>query len=358
MKKLFLTLFLAFARPVRTAVNESSAAESEAVFASNEAKKDGDWVQLSPFGDFDNAVGLQRFRKEDAQNVVNEFQSLLNTPARLLGLPWYIGHPDHEPMKQRYKDTKAYGRIKELAVRDDGLYGRVKFSEDGKKLVEAEAFHGHSVNWKMRKDGNTWRPFSLKSVGFTNEPGIPAKPVTAANEKQTDDTYMKRDALIKTLKLDANATDEQIETALTGLQTTSAANEKKVIDITADLTAEKAKATTATTEAANEKKERAKLLVAEGVRLGKLTKADEAGWLTKFESNFAEAANELQAAKPKINTTSKVAGLGQRNSTGVDRSQQIADAVNERMKSKGGDYHTNFIALKKEKPELFAVATA
>jgi hypothetical protein len=105
-----------------------------------------------------------------------------------IGLPFYIGHPDHEAFKARYTDTKAYGRIKELEARDDGLYGNVKWSGAGKTMVNEEMFHGHSVNWRVRKDtdGN-WRPFSIKSVGFTNEPNIPVMPITHANEFPSDE---------------------------------------------------------------------------------------------------------------------------------------------------------------------------
>jgi hypothetical protein len=109
--------------------------------------------------------------------MVNEFQAV-NTPRAC------CRDHDHEPLKQRYRDTRAYGRVKELAARADGLYGRVKFNATGRQIVADEMFHGHSVNWGMKKIGGKWHPFRLKSVGWTNEPQIPVAPVTAANEPQ------------------------------------------------------------------------------------------------------------------------------------------------------------------------------
>jgi len=100
-------------------------------------------------------------------------------------LPWYIGHPDHPAFSDRYKDTRAYGRIKELEARDDGLWASVKFGNEGESLIADESFHGHSVNWFLREDPKqkgVWRPYKLKSVGFTNEPNIPVPPLTSANE--------------------------------------------------------------------------------------------------------------------------------------------------------------------------------
>jgi hypothetical protein len=144
-------------------------------------------VMLAPYGDWPNTQGLQRFQKQDAQAIVNEFNKATNVLKRTMGLAWYIGHPDHPSFTNRYQDTKAYGRIKDLEVGDDGLYGDVKFSGDGEQLIADEAFHGHSVNWFLKEDPKqkgVWRPFRLKSVGFTNEPNIPVPPVTTANEEQ------------------------------------------------------------------------------------------------------------------------------------------------------------------------------
>lgn len=141
-------------------------------------------VQLAPYGNFPHSGGMQVFNREDAQAIVNEWQGLNKAanPAKWMGLPWYIGHPDHPQFKDTYKDKAAYGRIKSMEAGADGLYANVRFNEAGKKLINDEMFHGHSVNWKVRQVGNTWRPFSLKSVGFTNEPNIPVTPVLHANE--------------------------------------------------------------------------------------------------------------------------------------------------------------------------------
>jgi hypothetical protein len=171
-------------------------------FVNTSAKvPDESWAQLAPFGDWDNASGMQRFRAEDAHTIVNEFSSMAGLPQRALGLPWYVGHPDFPAMKDRYTDTAAKGRIRKLDVREDancaacragkgckahGLFANVEWNDDGKALIAKKAFHGHSVNWRMRKEGAVWRPFTIKSVGFTNEPQIPVAPVTFANEEQTE----------------------------------------------------------------------------------------------------------------------------------------------------------------------------
>ena len=174
-----------------SAANEDSTQSEElsiGVLVANQysTKAKDNWVLLSPYGEFPNVVGLQVFSKADAETICNEFNSAPSIGVRAIGLPWYVGHPDHPKFKEQYKDTAAKGRIKELEARDDGLWANVKWNDEGKNLITSEAFHGHSVNWRMRRNGdNELHPFSLKSVGFTNEPGIPVPAITTANEKKT-----------------------------------------------------------------------------------------------------------------------------------------------------------------------------
>lgn len=170
----------------------------------NEFKDDGDLtsVQLAPFGRFPNVQGLQVFAPSDARAIASDFVSNVKMAVGL-GLPWYVGHPDHPLHKDRYKDGAAYGRIKGLEAKADegcanckayfansngepcrehGLFAKVKFNAKGKTAIANEEFHGHSVNWRLKKVQNEWHPFELKSVGFTNEPNIPV-PAIMANEE-------------------------------------------------------------------------------------------------------------------------------------------------------------------------------
>ena len=146
------------------------------------------WVQLAPFGKFKHRSKkygelMQAFDRKDAVNLVNEFGSFKNIVARTLGLPWYEGHPDSPQFSWRDKDTRSKGRIRKMEVRDDGLYGLVKFNKWGRELVNEKTYHGHSPNWFSLKDKfGLYRPVKLKSMGFTNNPNLPVKPVLTANE--------------------------------------------------------------------------------------------------------------------------------------------------------------------------------
>lgn len=367
--------------------NETTVTDDQVTFAvANEAKYPlaPDWVMLAPYGDFDHPQGMQRFQRVDAQTIVNEFRSIRNLPSRILGLPWYIGHPDHPAFRDRYKDTRAYGRIKELEARDDGLYANVKFNEDGKRLIESEAFHGHSVNWRMAKSGNVYRPVSLKSVGFTNEPNIPVQPITQANEKEI--TMLKWLATLLGLAADATedqiktktqerfANEEQLKTKLSTAETELAGERGKVTTLTSELANERGKVTstealltvertahsatvtkltTAEANFANERKARIAALVEDGIRAGKILPAEKVQWETEFANEFEATSTKLSQANAKLHTQSVTAGLGKRSSEQLGRNTRIQEFVNERMEKNREDYTTAFSWVRQNKPELF-----
>jgi hypothetical protein len=82
-------------------------------------------------------------------------------------------------------DRKAYGWISELETRADGFYGRVKWSDAGLDLVRNAHFKFYSPYWEAREIGSekgrrVYRPVALISVGLTNQPNIPVRPL--ANE--------------------------------------------------------------------------------------------------------------------------------------------------------------------------------
>ena len=218
------------------------------------------WVQLSPFGDFGNRTGsarvIQRFRKEDAENICNAFNSPVRRFTQPFGMPFYIGHPDHPRFKGQpgHTDTASKGRGKEMVVRHDaacadcqafanakpdasgagdaapcqkhGLFVKVDWNEDGQHLLANQSFHGHSVNWSAIPDGREngvqiYRPVKVKSTGFTNEPNIPVAPASLANAAASDDEETPAQVivppklkLIAGFKEDQDVTMEQIIEAL------------------------------------------------------------------------------------------------------------------------------------------------
>ena len=246
------------------------------LFANSFSQDEKGWVQASPFGDFWNVdkagnKAIQRVDKAGAEAICNSFVSSVRLITQPLGMPWYVGHPDHPRFKGQpgHTDQSAKGRGKEMQVRHDaqckacadfansgvpcgdhGIFVRMKWNEEGEHLIANEAFHGHSVNWamlpaEMENGVRIWRPTRIKSIGFTNEPGIPVKPASLANAAVDDEedqepnnsNTMQIPPWLKVLagfKADEDVTEEQVQKALEKLFSEHKANEKANDDEAAD----------------------------------------------------------------------------------------------------------------------------
>jgi len=348
---------------------------------------EGGWVQLSPYGKFAHPKGDQVFERTDADELVNQFNAVSNLPQRAMGVPWYIGHPDHPAFKDDYKDKRAYGRVQKLEARGDGLWGNVRWNDDGKKLITSEAFHGHSVNWAVVKRGDVFRPVALKSVGFTNEPNIPVLPILAANEKgpmkkqicdmlglqesASDDEVMTK---MKEHMANANEFKKRADDAEKKLKDMgNIANEKKagddkIITLTTELAneqgarkkdvdAEKAKVTAKDTELANERKAHVKSALDIAITNGLLPLADRSKWETDFANSHDATLAKLLALKPAIKTGSGVRQRDGRGGASLDKREDFMANV-RKLQSEGLDYNTAFNRTLKTHGQLLEAAAA
>ncbi|MGV3771995.1 MAG: phage portal protein family protein [Verrucomicrobiales bacterium] len=290
--------------------------ESEADDSANAAKLDNQWnfaedawVQISPFGDFPHGKGLQRMDKEAARRMVAQFESLLGRMGRMWGgAPFFLGHPDM-PGAHECADRKAYGWITALKAADDGLYGQVRWSKAGIELIRAGHFRFLSPYWEAEEIGTeagrkVLRPVRLISVGLTNVPNIPVKPL--ANEQTCE------------INLPA-------ETGLTQL--------------TASLL---------------HGVELEKAIVA-----GRALPCEAERWKLILENEGNEAITRLQNLPSRLNIEPKTVGLNQRRGSPnkfKTRQTKFLGAVREKMR-KGLSYDEAWEQTKMEQPAWFGVAT-
>ena len=145
-----------------------------------------DWVQLSPYGDFPHTRGLQRVDRAAAEGMVAQFNSFRARVGRLFGgVPFYVGHPDL-PSSSDVVDRKAYGWIMDVESREDGFFGRVKWSDAGLELLRNAHYKYLSPFWEAREIAQEngrriYRPVALISAGLTNQPNIPVRPLANTN---------------------------------------------------------------------------------------------------------------------------------------------------------------------------------
>jgi phage I-like protein len=334
-----------------------------------------EWIKLTPeLGDYPHARGLQRIDKAAVEAMANHFK-------RARGVPFYVGHPDVPGMESEYPDKKAYGWVKEVEARADGLYGKVKWSEPGKAMLANSHFRFFSPYWNSATIGQgangkpIFRPLELLSVALTNQPNLPVNPLANEEETRTNQQdFMKREEIIAALGLANTVTDAEITTRLaacvaayTSLANvqTEAANAKTALSneqaahSTTKSSLETQLANTKT-ELATHRRGRAELLVDAAIAEGRVPLANRAQWITDMENDFTGKSTALANEKKAVKTDARTAGAGSRrggDATALANEQQRRSQVTALMNEKVGrgiPYDVAWSEVQREKPELFA----
>jgi hypothetical protein len=351
---------------------EREGAVSNAADAPIDDVQDG-WVKIAPFGTYPGSKPdrPQNFTESEANSMVKEFTSLRGRLGRMFrGIPIYIGHPDKDPAI--YTDHRRLGRLTDLQVRPDGLYGEPEWNALGEENLREGYWVYPSPRWDAPVGRPTFRPDRLISVGLTNMPRIAdSEPVTNSSldtEPPTNE-IMDRKLLTEKLGLDVTATDEEIFAKLAKLQSdadTAASNmvtkdklvetaENSLTVLRTELGQAKTKITALTGELQTERETHANSLLDAAEASGRITKADRAEWLPKLTGETREAeANTLHAIAPKLNTTAlDVTTSRVEIGDEKQRRETISNAVDANI-AKGMDYDSAWAAAKKD-PELKAV---
>ncbi len=104
------------------------------------------------------------------------------------------------------QSAPARGWIVELQARQDGVWGRVEWTAEGRRLVEDRAYRGVSPVIAHQKDGTI---VAIRRASLVNQPNLTG--LTALHQEKTMDF---REMLIEALGLDAAASDEDIVAAV------------------------------------------------------------------------------------------------------------------------------------------------
>ena len=327
------------------------------------------WARV-PYGDHPHEMGLQRFGKAQAEEMVGYFKNTWNKIKRaIIGMPIFRGHPDIEELANQYPDKTSYGQIADMEARDDGLYLRPVLSEDGAALVNEEGLRFFSPHWlatelPAERGRRVFAPAFLVSIGLTDRPNIAgtslvnskADPAADASKTPTQDTIMPQWLLIL-LGLANDAPEETVKTKLNELlarpEPTALANEQsrattlanENTTLKADVAAKETRVTELETALANERTALRTALVDAAIRDGRITDADKPVWLGRLEHAFANEAPALAALKPVVKTQSRTAGLAQRGETNPAAAEFTA-LVNEMLPANGNDRDRAWAAAK------------
>lgn len=303
---------------------------------------DDDWINISPYGEFPNELGTQVVDREAAESMVAVNNSFLGKLGNLFrGIPIYRGHPHQHP--EIWPDDVRYGRVNALEARDDGLYGKVAWNDLGQKNKEQGYYVYPSPGWRYRRlsDGRI-KPMFLDHIGLTNKPNIfEAVPVTNSRtgagrtsgsaehqQNKSKGDKVDRTQLIAALGLEANATDDQILTAINTLK-----DEKKnplVVAVNTQLATANTEKQTAVNDAKRFRELAINAQLDRFTDKGVITAADRDEWKGKFETNFETALADIAKKQPAINTQGlKLSPNGKDLSDSAKRRMQFNARIDE-----------------------------
>ena len=145
------------------------------------------WMQLSPFGQFYHSLGKQYLSRETLSVCVKNTRTWRFRWC-FTKIPIYIGHPD-DPHFQNFPEhmnATVYGYVRNFCLKDNGLWIQVNWTEKGQELIENGCYRYLSPRWEMEAMQDYFVPKKLLSVGLTNTPNLPVKPI---GEKFSEQTY-------------------------------------------------------------------------------------------------------------------------------------------------------------------------
>lgn len=187
------------------------------------------WFHIAPLGEFPGHTGGEKPERVlqviDAAAVAG-LKNRFDEAAKAAHFPGLLVDFDHFSTDTG-KPSEAAGWITALENRADGLWAQIRFSDVGEAAVRGGRYRLVSPVWDYERIGNgRVRPTILRSVALTNDPNL--KGLVPLSNRQTGDpgtgnpnhqpkgnSMDYKTKLLKLLGLPAEATDEQIDAALT-----------------------------------------------------------------------------------------------------------------------------------------------
>jgi hypothetical protein len=204
------------------------------------------WYQIEPKGDHPNrSAGIVQIIDEEAIcSIVNRFNGDAKEGKLRHGHEMLVDHEHFADMPDQ--ETRAYGWLQELQNRDDGIYGRIRWTTTGKAAVDGGDYRFFSTEYdpkdlKVLNAGQTRRvrPLRLDGLSLTNmNNNRGQKPITnrtnfagarvpAANQPQHQRTNTMK-SIAQKLGLAAEASEDAILAEVTKVINRAETSEKEI----------------------------------------------------------------------------------------------------------------------------------
>jgi len=139
------------------------------------------WFQVAPFGEFPNQVAgrpiVQVMDKAGMEEQVRRLHARAAAEGERFG--GLLINMDHLCVGNLAVPTVAMGWIMDLEVRDDGLWARAKWTDEGERLIGGGSYRFVSGEWRFEGDAvedlgdGRWRLLELVGCALTNQPALP-----------------------------------------------------------------------------------------------------------------------------------------------------------------------------------------
>lgn len=189
------------------------------------------WFHLVPVGEYTH-IGDDRKKRVQVLDA-DAIGKLVNTfrPKLLIDQEHWSYDPD--------KSSEAFGWLTEVEARENGLWGKVEWTDLGDKAIQNRRYRFLSPVWLPRDLENLGndrvRPTRLDSIGLTNSPNlkgmVPLRnrdDASASAEGQTNKGKESMKAIAGKLGLTAEASEDAIVEQITKLQNRVTSAEAKV----------------------------------------------------------------------------------------------------------------------------------
>lgn len=332
---------------------------------------------IAPYGDWKNGDYIQRVDAVAAENLKRNMGKVWHKIKSAFGnpCPVHYEHPDDEDDKEvpDAADKTPYGKVKSLEALADGIYANIEwlpgFAELPRHLQISARWNADFI------EGNITRPKRLLSLGLTRRPNI--KRTSFVNSTQPKEPYMDKEILTllgytdeesqKIMdKAEGAPTDvlERIKKALTDkatLENELSAAKGETAEKEKELGETKTALANSQTALKASREARAKLVVANAVRDGKIAEfqRSSAEAILANAEDFEAEEKKIAGAPAAVKTTPETDGIEkgekERAKSQQDAQTKFAAVVEEKQKT-GMDYNAAWNAAKSEKPELYAAA--
>ncbi|WP_292178291.1 phage protease [Mesorhizobium sp.] len=185
------------------------------------ADAEGKWVQLIPAGSFSGRDGRGPYSSGDKDAM----QAVVDRSAALLGKTEAVIDYDHQSVFGAVEGVggtaPAAGWIKEMSVRDDGVWGRVEWTPKASEAIKAGEYKYLSPVFMHDKAGKV---LAIRMAGLTNTPNLDLIAVAASSLfSATNPTGDSMDKILVALGLAKGTNEDGVIAAINALLTSSTA---------------------------------------------------------------------------------------------------------------------------------------